>query len=168
MTSTGEQELLNRLKQAFARVDDLAARVQTRERMLIPSPGSDLAEDDRLSHPFRVSHAATSALVVAVDHLDSLHRMTVACERCEPNGMAFSVSAHWTLLRGALENSARAVWLLGPPDRAARVTRALRLQTANVAKSDEAEQLMSGPRNPRAQRIDRVKEIAARAGVLPG
>ncbi|HEU4346989.1 MAG TPA: hypothetical protein VFR35_04280 [Actinoplanes sp.] len=114
MTITDEQADLNHLKRTFARIEDLASRGRTSERVLKPSPGSELAEDDRLSHPYEVSHAAASAMMVAVDHLDALRRMTAACEKCEPNGMTFSVSAHWALLRAALENAARAVWLLGP------------------------------------------------------
>ncbi|WP_187234054.1 hypothetical protein [Actinomadura sp. HBU206391] len=107
--------------------------------------------------------------MTAVDHLHALRRMTMDCEVCHPNGMTFQITVHWTLLRAALENGSRAIWLLGPEDRSERVLRVLRLQADNVANSDAAAQkLPSGPTEPKAQRIARVKEIADRAGLSRG
>jgi hypothetical protein len=95
--------------------------------------------------------------------------MVEDCQECTPNGMTFQITAHWTLLRAALENASRAIWLLGPESRSERVLRALRLQAANVTNSDTAcRNVPVGPTKPKAQRIARVKHIAARAGLPQG
>ena len=136
--SDTEQQHLRQLKQLFPIVDKLLARTDGRERALRPAPGTDLAEDDRLSAPYHVSHAVARAQMVSVDHLHALRRMTEDCSVCVPNGMTFQVTAHWALLRAALENACRAIWLLGPESRSERVLRALRLQADNIEKSDTA------------------------------
>jgi hypothetical protein len=167
--SDGEQQDLQRLKQLFSTFDGLGRRITSPEHLLRPAPGTVLAEDDRQSDPFQVSHAAATALTVAVDHLLALRRMTEDCRVCQPSRMTFQITAHWTLLRAAMEGASRAIWLLGPEDRSERVVRALRLQADNVTNSDAAAALLpSGPRRPKIERIARVKEIAVRAGVSAG
>ncbi|MFH9751371.1 hypothetical protein [Streptomyces griseus] len=77
-------------------------------------PGSALAGDDAKTDPYQISHSACTALSVAVDHLHCF-RSTFAGD---PQGNSVSITLHthgqYSLLRGAFENSARAVWMLGP------------------------------------------------------
>jgi hypothetical protein len=80
--------------------------------------------------------------------------------------MTFLLNSYYTLVRGALENAARAVWLLAPDVRPERILRRLRLQADNIINSDRAASAMgSSMPKTRADRLDRVRQIAARAGV---
>ena len=80
--------------------------------------------------------------------------------------MTFLLNSYYTLVRGALENASRAVWLLAPDVRPERILRRLRLQAGNVINSDQAASAMgSSMPKSRTDRLDRVREIAARAGV---
>jgi hypothetical protein len=80
--------------------------------------------------------------------------------------MTFLLNSYYTLVRGALENAARAIWLLAPNVRPERILRRLRLQADNVINSDQAASAMgSSMPQSRADRLDRIREIAARAGV---
>lgn len=129
-------------------------------------PGSALAGDDRKIDPFHVSHAVASAIQVAVDHAHALRRLVEGCQTCDPDQMTFGLNSNYSLLRGALENAARAVWLLAPDLRPERLLRRLRLQADNVVNSDNAAQAMgTSMTKPRESRLDRVREIAVRAGL---
>lgn len=130
------------------------------------APGSALAGDDRKADPFHVSHAVASAIQVAVDHADALRRLIEGCQTCNPDQLTFGLNSNYSLLRGALENAARAVWLLAPDSRPERLMRRLRLQADNVVNSDNAAQAMgTSMAKPRDKRLDRVREIAVRAGL---
>ncbi|ONI88198.1 hypothetical protein ALI144C_07015 [Actinosynnema sp. ALI-1.44] len=130
--------------------------------------GSPLAGDDAKTDPFQVSHAVISSISVAVDHAHALRRLTAGCETCAPDEMTFLLNSYYSLLRGGLENAARAIWLLESNTRPERVTRRLQLQADNIANSDTASRLFgtSMPR-PKTVREQRLKEIALRAGVDP-
>jgi hypothetical protein len=90
--------------------------------------GSALAGDDAKTDPYQLSHAAWHALTVAVDHLHCL-RNSLAGER-ENDRLSVRIHTHAqsSLVRGAIENGARAVWLLGPATRLIRVKRRLSLE----------------------------------------
>lgn len=160
-----EQEALHRLRNTFADLDPLFRRISS-PYGLKPAPSGAFAEEDRVSHPFRVSHAAATALMSATDHLQAFQLLTNGCSNCSATTMNFLRTAHWSLLRAALENASRAIWILGPDDSSERVARALRVQADNVKNSDLASQkLPSGPLKPRAARLDRVEEIGNQAGL---
>jgi hypothetical protein len=84
-----------------------------------PVEGSPLRRDDEITHPYQISHAVIGALVSAVDHMDALRTLVEEAH-------VVHARAPYTLLRGALENAAVAVWLLAPANRIERVTRRLR------------------------------------------
>lgn len=164
-----DQRALQQLTRIFVMIDEFSSRTSSRDTILRAEPGTVLALDDQQSNPFHGSHAAASALVVAVDHLQAIRRMTDGCPSCESTLMTFQVAAHWTLLRAALENACRAIWLLGPAERSERVLRALRVQADNVANSDAAAKLLNPNLvRPKGERIARVKGIASGAGLSPG
>src|SRR6266516_3059607 len=161
-----EQADLHRLSATLATIRSLHERTDSPEHFLKAASGTALAADDAMSNPFQVSHFASAAISVAADNLDALRRLTEGCPPCDPNTMIFATFAHWSLLRAGLENAGRAFWLLRPESRSERVIRALRIQAANVINSDAAEKKTPrGPRKPKAQRIARVKDVAARAGL---
>jgi hypothetical protein len=161
-----EQRQLRVLMRELSLMDGWVERV---ERGLLSVPaGSPLAGDDRRAAPFQVSHAVAAALVVAVDHVHCLRRSIDGCTDCRPHQLTFLLNSYYSLLRGAMENAARVVWLLAPEQRPERVLRRLRLQAGNVIQSDDLCEAGGFPRTkPKVERLQRVKDIAQQAGVSP-
>ncbi|PRX96238.1 hypothetical protein CLV72_108245 [Allonocardiopsis opalescens] len=121
---------------------------------------SSLAGDDAKSDPYQVSHAAWHALTVAVDHLSCL-RSSLSQQMSRENtelSITVHIYAPSTLLRGAFENAARAVWLLGPGSRAERIRRRLAMQAGEVRNSARLWALMG--RQPPRSKEDRIKQLA--------
>lgn len=128
--------------------------------------GSALAGDDAKTHPYEVSHSAWHALTVAVDHLHCLRSSL----RGELRGETFSIHIHThaqsSLIRGAFENSARAVWLLGPAARLTRVTRRLSLELKELRTSYHLRELVNAPATrAKAVRTQQLMNLATAAGV---
>jgi hypothetical protein len=159
-----EQRDLQLSKISLRQLDDWLPR--TERGGWTVEPRSPLAGDDRKSDPFHISHAVASTLLVAVDHAHALQRLMEGCTKCSPHEVTFLLNSYYSLMRGALENASRAVWLLAPDTRPERVLRRLRLQAGNVVNSDTAASVggTSMPK-PLAVRLDRIKEIAARTAV---
>jgi hypothetical protein len=160
-----EQRDLRLLKKSLERVDGWQA-LADQPHWAATTPGSPLAGDDKKADPFHVSHAVASAIRVAVDHAHSLQRLMTSCESCHPEQLTFGLNSYYSLLRGALENAARAVWMLAPESRSERIMRRLRLQADNVWNSDKAARAVgtTTPR-PRETRLARIREIATRVGL---
>ena len=164
MGTDQEQQDLRALAAALRRVDVWLPRFE--QGGWAVRPGSPLAGDDKKVDPFHLSHAVASAVQVAVDHACALQRLVEGCGTCHPWQMTFLLNSYYTLVRGALENATRAVWLLAPDVRPERILRRLRLQADNVVNSDQAALAMgSSMPKTRTVRLDRVREIATRAGV---
>jgi hypothetical protein len=128
--------------------------------------GSALAGDDARTNPYQVSHAAWHALTVAVDHLHCLRNSLVA----DLDGDHLSVRIHThgqsSLVRGAIENGARAVWLLGPSTRLIRVKRRLALEAMEMRHSYRLRELAGAPaRRTKDQREKQLRDLAVTAGV---
>ena len=103
-----------------------------------PEQGSSLSKDDTLAHPYQISHAVIGALVSAVDHMDALRTLV-------QNARVVHARAPYTLLRGALENAAAAVWLLAPKNRTERILRRLRWQMEDAHNGVKAAGLINVP-----------------------
>lgn len=160
-----EQRDLRVLKKSLAAVDGWLTRGNT-PHWAATTPGSPLAGDDKKADPFQVSHAVVSAIGVAVDHADALRRLVEGCGTCTPGRMNLGLNSYYSLLRGAIENAARAIWLLAPEGRPERILRRLRLQADNVRNSDKVAQAMDTTMSKsREVRLGRVREIAVRAGL---
>lgn len=159
-----EDELLRDLQVALSSVDRWLLR--NHECGWVVNPDSQLADDDRLSDPFQLSHAIVSAIGIALDHAIALRTLVEGCRTCSPNGMNFLLNSYYSILRGVIENALRAVWLASPPTQAERVLRRLQLQADNVWNSENAAKAIRAPL-PKARdvRVERIKEIARRAGV---
>jgi hypothetical protein len=168
MTAQEEQEQLQHLMRELSLVDQWLARLEAGPDAMPVAAGSPLAGDDRRSEPFQISHAVTSALVVAVDHAHCVRRAIADCVDCAPGQLTFLLNSYYSLLRGAMENAARVIWLLAPDQRTERVLRRLRLQANNVIQSD-ALCVIGGipPKKPKAERLKRVQEIAEKSGIAP-
>jgi hypothetical protein len=111
------RKLLNLLDPVTKRLGSKPAEVQE---------GSELnLLDERLGHPHLLSHAVVGALVRADDQLSAIHNLVFKAGVLHP-------WASMTLARGALENAAVAVWLLGNVDHDERCRRVLRLAAQDL------------------------------------
>lgn len=115
-----EQRYLQLLKRELGAVNGWLTR-SNRPGWAVVVPRSALAGDDRKTDPFHMSHAVANAVHVAVDHACSLQRLIDGCERCAPDQLTFALNSYYSLLRGVLENAARAIWLLAPDPRPERL-----------------------------------------------
>lgn len=160
-----EQRYLRLLKNELSAVDGWLIRLNQPNWAGV-SQGSSLAHDDRKTDPFHTSHAVASAIHVSVDHAFSLQRLIEGCANCTPKQLTFGLNSYYSLLRGVLENAARAVWLLAPDSQPDRILRRLRLHADNLRNSDKAAIAMgtTAPK-PLPVRLDRIREIADLAGV---
>lgn len=104
-------------------VECLAERIADEGEFRV-EPGSSLAGDDRASHPFEVSQAVRHMVNATVDQL---HGVKVAVHDARQQHLAVSS----TLARSALENTATALWVLGPGRSNERVERVLRWHARN-------------------------------------
>lgn len=165
MEDEQEQRDLRVLKESLAAVDGWLTRGNTPD-WAATTPGSPLAGDDKKADPFQLSHAVASAIRVAVDHADALRRLMEGCGICHPGQMNFGLNSYYSLLRGAMENAARVIWMLAPDGRPERILRRLNLQADNICNSDRVAQVMGATMSkPLEIRLDRVREIAVRAGL---
>lgn len=129
-------------------------------------PGSSLAGDDAKTNPYQVSHNAWSALSVAVDHLHCFRSTLVGEQKGNELPITLHTHGQYSLLRGAFENSARAVWMLGPTKRLIRVQRRLSLQASEYRHSDHLlEVLQQQPRRSTDERMRQLTDLIVAAGV---
>ena len=114
------------LPSAFRRIDQLQARVDKQREPWKVQPGSSLYLDDLASAPLQISHTAQRLFLVAVDHLHAV-RVLLAPDLRAPNKIDghLHINADYTILRGAMEASLTALWLLRPQDRLTRVSRSI-------------------------------------------
>jgi hypothetical protein len=128
--------------------------------------GSALAGDDAKTDPYQLSHAAWHALTVAVDHLHCLRNSLAGELENDRLSVRIHTHAQSSLVRGAIENGARAVWLLGPATRLVRVKRRLSLEAMEVHHSYRLRELAGAPgRRTKDQRVQQLRELAVAAGV---
>ncbi|WP_406175270.1 hypothetical protein [Streptomyces sp. NBC_00996] len=130
--------------------------------------GSPLAGDDAKTNPYQVSHLAWQALTVACDHVNCLRRSLIGDQQGDHITVTMHIYAQATLLRGAFENSARAVWLLAPRKRLTRITRRLALQRDSNKHSDRMHQLLgTTPSRTTTEREKQIRDLAVSAGICP-
>ncbi|QIB42821.1 hypothetical protein [Streptomyces aureoverticillatus] len=142
---------------------------QSDSRAWVVAPGSALAGDDTKTAPYQVSHSAWQALTVAVDHLHCFRRTLVGdAERGTRAPITMHTHGQFSLLRGVIENSARAVWMLGPPERLLRIQRRLSLQASDHRHSDHMLSLLQGqPRRSTEARMQQLTDLVTAAGTAP-
>lgn len=169
MTTTAEEDQY--LKRILALLDSARpyeSLTQSDSKEWQVQPGSALAGDDAKTDPYQVSHNAWIALTVAVDHLHCF-RSTFADDPRD-NSVAITLHTHgqYSLLRGAFENSARAVWMLGPAQRLERVQRRLSMQAGENKNSDRMNALLQQqPKRPLDVRMQQLTDLVIKAGTDP-
>ena len=128
--------------------------------------GSEMAADDAATDPYHLSHSAWHALSVSVDHLRCL-RASLVCETGDTTAnIRIFTNAQGALVRGVIENAARAVWMLGPEDSVVRVVHRLRLEGGEIKPSLRMHELVrKKPNRTLEQRQQRLRGIATAARV---
>ncbi|MCX5216107.1 hypothetical protein OG689_44035 [Kitasatospora sp. NBC_00240] len=171
-----EQEDLQRLVRTLDQVAQLAERTTTDWDGWEVADSSPLAADDAKTHPYRLSHSAHLALVVAVDHLQALASSIKGSSADNRQDVLIHTHAQFTLIRAALENAARAVWLLGPKSRDDRIKRVLALHLADLVNSQKLAEVLAisaetGPDPKHMANIEsrraQIRSLLAAAGLTP-
>ncbi|MGW7069395.1 hypothetical protein ACWGII_14435 [Streptomyces sp. NPDC054855] len=164
-----EDQLLRKILVLLDGARQYETLTQSDSRAWVVAPGSALAGDDFKTDPYQVSHTAWLALTVAVDHLHCFRR-TLVGDAAKGTHTPITMHTHgqFSLLRGAFENSARAVWMLGPPTRLTRVQRRLSLQASDHRHSNHMLDLLQS-QQPRSTdvRMQRLTDLIIAAGTAP-
>ncbi|WP_030276368.1 hypothetical protein [Streptomyces sp. NRRL B-24484] len=163
-----EAVLLRDLQRLLEKVPPLVERTTTDSwEGWTVHPGSELAADDAKTDPFQASHMAHLALVVAVDHLQALAASLAVQQVEDRHEVTIQTHAQFTLLRAALENAARALWLLGPTTQLERIKRTLNLNLDDVKNAGKMASVLGNPVTDLEARQDRIRALLAAAGVPP-
>ncbi len=121
--------------------DTIFARTQDSSRWPV-QPGSSLARDDRDTDPYHLSHAVRGGISSSAEHLHAFRTLVVDARILQPQAGSRLCALPSRPLPGPF-------WLLNPPDRSTRVTRAhLRAHDRVVVALpavDEAWILLVGP-----------------------
>ncbi|MFJ6531748.1 hypothetical protein [Microbacterium sp. NPDC091662] len=115
--------LTDRLRQ----IDSILARYATIAQ-LRAKPTSELGDDDRRTSWLHLSHFVASCMSMATDNLAATKQLLL------PDGaqLEHRVTAHFPLLRAALESASTALWLLRPDIQRDRIIRLLQLRTTDI------------------------------------
>lgn len=128
-------------------------------------PDSELARDDQPLDGQWVSAVVTSGLTASIDHAVTL-RDLVLRERA-----AITVNAPWTLLRGALEPAATALWVLTGTTHRSRRAHALRVWHHDYTERQKWEDDTATPVPPGGKsgrdRAEDVRTLAKQLGIKP-
>ncbi|WP_157552149.1 hypothetical protein [Micromonospora sp. NRRL B-16802] len=156
--SEEDQKLINKIHGLLAMTDEWmepeVVRVQA---------GSDIAEDDRQTYPYQLSHAVQQSIGTAVDHL---HSMRSALWDSKRELLSLHTYAPFTLTRGALENASTAIWMLCPEDPTERVLRRLRYEMASIKTTESLLAELGTPQNEGLEnKRKRVRGLAESAGI---
>jgi hypothetical protein len=149
------------LLRVLAEVDGWVVRFDPAAERPQPTPRSPMRADDERLDPHQISHAVWHSLSHGVDHLNCLRTLL-------RDVRVIHMYAPYSLVRSALENASAAVWMLQPARRPDRIVRRLRFAAADISNGEAAKRLAGqvGPRT-KAERLDRVREIAQRTGIDP-
>jgi hypothetical protein len=110
-------------------LDDFARWAETlaSNPLARPLPGCDLAGDEHLLGAFGPYEILSGFYVSAANHMHAFH------DSLRKSGTVY-FAASVTILRGALEPAALALWIVGPDDQAVRAKRALRVHFGNLVQ----------------------------------
>ncbi|WP_153054223.1 hypothetical protein [Planomonospora sphaerica] len=163
-----EQRDLRKLLSLLERVEAWGRLTDGQPQAWRVQAGSAFAGDDAKTDPYQVSHSAWHALTVATDHLQCLRSSLVRELTDKRASVHIHTHAQSSLIRGALENGARAVWLAAPATRLTRISRRLALEAAEVRHSSRLRQLVQQPAKRTAEdRLRQLTDLAMAAGLAP-
>ncbi|MCT2224091.1 hypothetical protein [Microbacterium paraoxydans] len=127
VTDADELDASRVLTERLLQIDPLLERYATIAQ-LRAKPASELGEDDRRTSWLHLSHFVASCMSMATDSLAATTQLLL------PDGeqLEHRVTAHFPLLRSALESASTALWLLRPDDQRERIIRLLQLRTTDI------------------------------------
>lgn len=141
---------------------------EDRPRAVAVQPRSSLWGDDRKVHPYEVSQGISHALMVSVDHFHCLRSSLAQLNEGGESATVIRMHSQYTLIRGALENAARALWVLDHTNRVERLTRRLRLAYKETTDSHRVRRLVGAPTSRTlADRRDQIVCLLIAAGAPP-
>ncbi|MGW2688745.1 hypothetical protein ACWC6I_36980 [Streptomyces sp. NPDC001414] len=168
ITTTEENQYLRRILALLESARPHENLTQSDSKRWQVQPGSALAGDDAKTDPYQVSHNAWIALTVAVDHLHCFRSTFMDDPRDNSVSITLHTHGQYSLLRGAFENSARAVWMLGPAQRLVRIQRRLCMQASENKNSDRMNALLQQqPKRPLDVRMQQLTDLVVKAGTEP-
>lgn len=115
------------------------------------SPGSDLANDDKTTHPYLLSAYAKACVTGAVSHLATFADSAGFTQDSEK--IVFHTTGQYSLVRGAIENACSAIWLLEPDESGLRIERRLQTDMEEFSQENRLSEILSGVSTP-----DRVEQ----------
>ncbi|MCP2350602.1 hypothetical protein [Nonomuraea roseoviolacea] len=127
-------------------------------------PTSSLAQDDVGMDGFKVSIMVMSSIGSALDHAITLRSLVTKAGEV-------TNAAPWTLLRGVIEPSSLAVWILDATSRVHRQERALRVWRHDMHERSNWEKdtgfVPTPPGKKATDRMKQIDEIVQRLGLRP-
>lgn len=150
-----DEVIAEKWSEISAAVDRLAERIADPDDFVV-LPDSALAGDDHACHPFEVSQAVRHLINASVDQL---HGAKTLLHVVQIQHLAVGA----TLARAALENTATAMWILGPTRRDERIERVLRWHARNY--TDEASTMGHLAAEEPARHIDLIRTVAESRGI---
>lgn len=154
-----EDQLLRVLGEALAIVPEWVSLTGDPTGQHDPLPGSALAYDDRRADPYQVSHAVRAAMLAAVSHLACLRDSLFLWTDAEHVEARIHTHGQASLVRGALENASRAVWMLEPSDPDERLLRRLRLEWAESEAQTSVRELAGEQVKDKSGRLKRLTDL---------
>lgn len=147
------------IMQIFSRAEKIYADLDA----LHPTAGTALWADDVRTPHYPVSSYAHGQLSVATGCIAALKRMIV---RESENEVEMVAGPHgsYALVRNALDTAAAALWLLEPANGTLRIKRRILLELDEADKA-EAFRLEAEGKSKKAKRRQRMREVAADAGL---
>ena len=134
MAIPDEQRFLRRLVYRLQLIEELEQHERAQDWTLA-LPGSQLAEDDQLIRPFRVSNLVGHALALSLDSM--LGTRLLVQDPDKPTGVRLLMAAPFAMLRTAVEAGALAQWVLVPDSNAGRQSRTLQATWSDVVSDDQ-------------------------------
>ncbi|MFD6817722.1 hypothetical protein ACFWCH_12445 [Microbacterium sp. NPDC060132] len=127
VTDADELNASRVLTERLRQVDELLERYATIAQ-LRAKPTSELGDDDRRTSWLHLSHYVASCMSMATDNLAATKQLLLPDEE----QLEHRVTAHFPLLRAALESASTALWLLRPDVQRDRIVRLLQLRTTDI------------------------------------
>jgi hypothetical protein len=154
-----EDQMLRALGAALEVVPEWVSLVTSPTGWQEPLPGSALAYDDHRANPYQVSHAVWAAMLAAVDHLACLRDSVFDWADASPIKATIHTHAQASLVRGALENASRVVWMLEPSDSDERLLRRLRLEWAESQAQATVRKLNKEQTKSESDRLKKLTDL---------
>lgn len=123
----------------------------------LASEGSSLARDDELTRPFQTGHLVGFCLSQSLDMLRTIRNVVI--DPADPSQLRMPMVGLYPLIRGALEASSMACWVLRPQDRETRLERSLRARWSDIVQDRQLVLTFteSAPADPPAQKKEHSK-----------